>query len=279
MDDVPRKSQTIGLILLGGLLLMRVAFLGGVGYFFWPSIPVWMRTVYENGTYLLTACLMWWERKRLLDFFIGKGALGIFIFGPILEPVVYRLLSPISPLGQDPLKPRWFQIAVGIVLLVAFIMTKTKIKKIQNKTITWLVVAVGLGAAAAALLGFLMAKFQPMTENPEKGSFSLAMLCAVFVSQLTRAAVDEEPLFRGFLWGFLRKAGWHDAGIWLFQAGLFMVSHIYYFGRAPISFWIVVPVSGLVMGFVAWRSRSIANSMVSHGLVNALGSALRSLIK
>lgn len=74
---------------------------------------------------------------------------------------------------------------------------------------------------------------------------------------------------------YLQKKGWRDSGIWIFQTGLFMISHLYYFGRLPISFWVIVPIGGLAMGFVAWCSRSIANSMITHGLLNALAGILR----
>ena len=89
-----------------------------------------------------------------------------------------------------------------------------------------------------------------------------------FVYQLGYAAISEEPLFRGFLWGFLRKAGWREIWIWVFQAGLFWVGHIYYFGKLPVSFWLVVPAGGLMLGLLAWRSLSIATSMAAHAAMN-----------
>ncbi len=92
------------------------------------------------------------------------------------------------------------------------------------------------------------------------------------------AAVSEEPLFRGFLWGYLRKGGWSDGWICLFQAGLFMLGHIYYLNSLPISFWIIVPTGGLVLGWLAWRSRSIATSISAHATLNALGYSIDYLI-
>jgi len=56
----------------------------------------------------------------------------------------------------------------------------------------------------------------------------------------------------------------------LFQAGLFIFGHLYYFNTYPISFWVVVPTGALVLGLVAWRSRSIATSMATHAAMNAL---------
>jgi membrane protease YdiL (CAAX protease family) len=96
--------------------------------------------------------------------------------------------------------------------------------------------------------------------------------------QLGYAAVAEEPLFRGFLWGYLRKAGWKDVWIWLFQTGLFMLAHIYYINQLPISFWIIVPVSTLVLGALAWRSKTISASMGAHTMMNASGYTIGTII-
>jgi membrane protease YdiL (CAAX protease family) len=98
-----------------------------------------------------------------------------------------------------------------------------------------------------------------------------------FLYQLGYAAVTEEPLFRGFLWGYLRNLGWREVWIWLFQAGLFWLSHFYYFSRMPISFWLV-PIGALILGALAWRSRSIATSMAAHAAMNGLTQPLANLL-
>ena len=264
------------MLLLGGLLFLRVPFLGGLGLFYAGKSPDWLMMIFENGTYLLTALLMWTERERLMDHHMGKGALAIFIFGPILEPVVYRLSALFSPMRFNP-SPRWFQIAVGILLLAALILSRTRIEKIRNNWLKELLIAIGLGVATGLIFGFISAKFQN-AGGGGKEPLSLVMIFMAIVTQTSRAAVYEEPLFRGFLWGFLKKAGWRDVGIWLFQAGLFMISHIYYIKRFPFSFWVIVPIGGLVIGYAAWRSRSIANSMITHGIGNALGGILRQVL-
>jgi membrane protease YdiL (CAAX protease family) len=91
------------------------------------------------------------------------------------------------------------------------------------------------------------------------------------LQQMLFAGIIEEPFFRGFLWGALRKAGWRDHWILLAQAGLFWLGHFYYAGKAPWSFWLAIPAGGLVLGLLAWRSRSIATSMLAHGCMNGFG--------
>ena len=91
------------------------------------------------------------------------------------------------------------------------------------------------------------------------------------LQQMLFAGIIEEPFFRGFLWGALRKAGWKDPWIWLTQAGLFWLAHFYYLGKAPWSTWLIVPAGGLVLGWLAWRSCSIASSILAHGCYNGFG--------
>lgn len=71
---------------------------------------------------------------------------------------------------------------------------------------------------------------------------------------------------------------WKDGWICIFQAGLFAIGHIYYLNKAAISFWLLVLISALVFGFVAWRSRSIVTSMAAHGTMNSLGYLFGSIV-
>jgi membrane protease YdiL (CAAX protease family) len=48
---------------------------------------------------------------------------------------------------------------------------------------------------------------------------SIATLILGAIHQLAHAAIFEEPIFRGFLWGYLRKVNWKEKWILLFQAG------------------------------------------------------------
>ena len=123
------------------------------------------------------------------------------------------------------------------------------------------------GIGVGVLLGYLLRYQFP------DGTEKLPSLVLFFlpVQQLVRAGIAEEPFFRGFLWGTLRRAGWKNIWILLFQTILFMIGHLFDFPSYPISFWIVVPLGGLVLGLLAWRSHSIATSMVGHGFMNAVG--------
>jgi len=84
--------------------------------------------------------------------------------------------------------------------------------------------------------------------------------------------VFEEPLFRGFLWGYLRQARWKNGTILIFQAALFTLGHVYHLREEALGPWLLrMLLPSLLLGFVAWRAQSITASMVTHGFLN--GSA------
>ena len=94
----------------------------------------------------------------------------------------------------------------------------------------------------------------------------------VFPYQIGYAAVSEEPLFRGFLWGYCARAGWKNGWICIFQALLFMLGHLYRLNYPNA--WQALAVTffvGLVFGLLVWRSRSLVSSLAAHGFYNAAG--------
>ncbi len=126
----------------------------------------------------------------------------------------------------------------------------------------WILVAIFAGMAWAILWN---------TVNGYSEAFHLKSLIFPPLYFLAYAGVTEEPLFRGFLWGLLRRAGWRDVWAWLLQTGLFALAHIYYLRQTPLAFWVIVPSGALLLGLLAWRSRSIATSLVAHGFCNGIG--------
>ncbi len=63
--------------------------------------------------------------------------------------------------------------------------------------------------------------------------------------------------------------------IWLFQAVLFTLGHIYYLkDEAFVPRLIRIMLPALLTGFIAWQARSIFTSMVTHGVFNASADML-----
>lgn len=251
-------------LLVGGLFILRIPLYGGV-----PLVaveyPDWLDPVWEIGTYLLTALLIWWERDRLADFHIDKVVLLIFIAGKPLELLLYQQQIPYSTFPNSVAYFLYLPIAIG--LAVALLRTRPTLPKLNVRLWGWMVIGFLGGIALAAYFASVFKVYRPRFGGEAPTS---TLLVFVPLWQMLYAGLGEEPFFRGFLWGSFRKTGLKDVWIWLLQAALFWLSHLSTLLYAPFSFWLIVPVGGLVLGLLAWRSRSIAPSLLAHGLANGL---------
>ncbi|MBN2394131.1 MAG: CPBP family intramembrane metalloprotease [Anaerolineae bacterium] len=268
--------KIVGWSLLIGLLLLRIPLLGFVT---WLADYDWIDPVFEVGTYFLTACLIWWERERLADFHIDTLAVSLII---LFKPIQTLLLT-LSEYAADPAAfPQWGGILIWMIaaaLFVAMRLSRPRMARISRSSVRWFGGGLLVGLLTAAILGYPMSFQVDNVPASLPGVFPLTfMILRQVLYQLGYAAVTEEPLFRGFLWGYLRKAGWKNVWIWLFQTGLFMVAHIYYINQLPISFWIIVPISTLVLGALAWRSKTISASLGAHTMMNATGFTIGTII-
>jgi membrane protease YdiL (CAAX protease family) len=249
------------------------------------SDPTWVNSVYEVGTYLLTACFIWWERKNWPDFHVYTFAVVIIVIAKPIETLILAWMLAINP-QMAPYGPHLMAFPrplglsvwlIAIILVVALRRDGIHILNVSTWSFRSFLLGMAAGVGAALLIAYpLSLQITPeemLGQNASSSSAGQMFFRAMFsfVYQLGMAAVSEEPLFRGFLWGHLRKLHWRDGWICLFQAALFSLAHVYYVSDYPISFWFIVPVGGLVTGLVAWHTRSIAASMATHGIGNSWG--------
>ncbi len=254
--------------LILALLAIRIL-MGAMELAFYSDEGIFLSIVsktYTLMTYLLTAILIWRERDHLSLFFIGKLAVLIFIVGKPYQ-LLAGLLGLVPYVNLLPLLP-FLPIAIGLF----YFLWKNRPLSIANAPhiVGWSLVGILAGIAFA----FFVAHLNDLQGFINGYAPSIKDLFFIPSVQLGNAAIYEEPLFRGFLWGYLRQRGWKDLPILLVQASLFWLSHpshaIYY----PLSFWIVCPLAGLLLGLIAWRARDIAPSMFAHGLIDGLGQIL-----
>jgi hypothetical protein len=284
MDDLPaapsaksKSHKIVAWVLMIGLLVLRIPFLGFMGY---CTDRGWLDPAYQIGTYFLTACLIWLERDRLAEFHIDTLALIVIIF---FKPIQTAYLAVRGAVGHPLAFPGSGAIAIWIIaagLLLALWLGRPRPARVTGSSMLWFGIGLLIGFLTAVISGWLMS-FQMEETGPLGGSgiFSYLLPAARdILYQLGYAAVSEEPLFRGFLWGYLRKAGWRNIWILLFQAGLFMVGHIYYIAEYPVSFWLIVPLGALVLGGLVWRSKTISSSLAAHAALNAFGRTIGFII-
>jgi membrane protease YdiL (CAAX protease family) len=244
-----KKHTTIGLLLLAGLLFLRFPFLISARMLL-PEQPALPRTismfVFIFGTYLLAAILIWWEREYLRDFWIDLAAGIVFLCQIFCFPIgigLFRAMRRGQARFPSPPANVWRWALLGGMLAIACNI---------------FIVSLGIAPLVPGLV-----------------SASLLVLVPSVLIQMTMAGVLEEPLFRGFLWGYLRRAQWKDGWIWLLQALLFTLAHVYYLQTEALGPWFArIMLPALLIGFIAWRAKSIFASMVTHAFFNASGDIL-----
>lgn len=272
-----KRHKQIFLLALIGLLILRIPFVVGMQLFHiqWE----WASTVFNIGTYLLTTFLIWWEAENLAEYHIDTFAIGIIALSNPIYTLISRYFRYGSPL-DFPNLPSLLIWLTAAVFSLGMWLKRSKLPAVKSVYFSKLILGILAGLATSVILS-LPKSLEIPSDRISPGFSTIGILVNIpieFLYQLGFAAVMEEPLFRGFLWGYLRKLKWREVWIWLFQASLFMISHFYYINRFPLTFWIGTPVSALVLGWLAWRSRTIATSMVAHGIMNATGYAFGYLI-
>ncbi len=269
LENEQKAHQRITLLVLIVLLLLRIPFVIAITYFT-PVEDQSGGAVYEVGTYLLTAILIWWERRQLADFHMDTVALiFILVFRP-LQTLILNYWKVDSPLAfPNPAALMLWAIAFGLVTLLWY--SGFKLTRIRNTDAVWL--GIGLLAGLLVSIGQNTGPFQSAVTHSHLPSTQflsvLASTGVIFFYHMGFAAINEEPLFRGFLWGYLRQRKWKEIWIWFFQAALFTLAHVYFARQYPLLFWVYIPLAALLLGYLAWRSRSIAGSMLAHAMINA----------
>lgn len=252
---------------IAGLLILRLPVLAWLEYAD-PTSAAWADPIYEIGTYVLIIGLIWWEREQLADFHIDILAIWMILLFRPLATVIMNNFGRSNPFAfPRPLSLPFFIIAIILAILLA----RQIIRPVQvtRNELIWVAASCGLGILFAGGFSILLVGLMRYPVPPFPGY--IALVSPVY--QLGYAAVPEEPLFRGFLWGGLKKAGVKDLWILFIQAVLFMAGHTHLLNtkQAMLNLSIVF-LFALAAGFIAWRSRSIASSMAFHGFYN--GSAI-----
>jgi len=280
-EVAPKKTNHKPLVLALIVVLLALRYMVTAFRVLSGEPPVWVIPVYEVGTYLVIAGLLILLQYSLADYHIPPLATWIIILFRPLETLYYPLwLKGINSPMAFPGIPSLVIWVTAIGLVIGLRPHLFRSATVRRQDWIWILIGMGIGLATAIVMSFPLSLQMGSLSTLTKSSISYYLgqgLLAV-PQQIGYAGVPEEPVFRAFLWGYLLKNGWRDFWIWGFQAVLFSLAHLYYLNTAPISFWLVVPVGGLVLGWLAWRSRSIASSMVAHGVLNGMGSTLAVLL-
>ncbi len=266
------KRQRIFWLVLTGLFILRIPFFAGLDLFEirWR----WTEPIYEIGTLALTMFLVWWSLDHLADYNVDTLVLLIIIIFAPVQTLILKYWGLEHPLAF-PSIPSLIIWLLSVIFAAAMWRKRSKLARVKLTSLAWFFIGGLAGLGISVLLSYPFS-LQISAEELSHGlsaKETLANIPLSFIYQIGYAAVPEEPLFRGFLWGGLEKSNWRGVWIWLFQAVLFTMAHIYTLPVYPLSFWVIIPVFSLVLGWLAWRSRTVASSMAAHGIMNATGYA------
>ncbi|MFV2045012.1 MAG: CPBP family intramembrane glutamic endopeptidase [Anaerolineales bacterium] len=214
--------------------------------------------------YGLIAAMLVVARNSLNEFRVDRFTLFVF--------VAFGLLASL-PAGTDSnfwLGLIYFATALAAVVFAIRILRSRQLRG-GWAPFDWNWLVIGLMSSVAlrlflSALGRLVAGSTPLLQTER--SITAGEFVIFFISFLGVAAV-EELAFRGFLWGYLERRGWKGGAILLFQAALFWVAHLRQIDQ-PISFWVALPAAGLLLGWLAWKSKSLAASLLAHSIYNTV---------
>ncbi len=261
------KPTVVGWTLVAALLIARIPAFVALTMIVGDSSRIY-GPLFEIISYVLTGGLIILERKRLEVFNIDTIALALLLLAKPAE----TLLLPLVGGGGLPMSlPGWQSLVVwgtALAVSVVLVLTRTRLRRLSLRSFIPLAIGLVIGFILAAVVVLLTRQQSQAIYRPPLIQIASQALI-LFPYQMGYAAVTEEPIFRGFLWGYLRKGGVPDRYVWIIQAMLFMLAHLYYAKSYPISFWVTVPLGGLVLGALAWKCHSISSSVIAHGVVNS----------
>ena len=208
-------------------------------------------------TYLFTAMFIEKYSGQLTDYFITPTSIIIFLLAPFFG---------ILTMNDDPTAYIRAIIAIGLgyLLYKKNYFKSAKINKLEYNPLNILLLMIFIGTFIQIEKFFGLSDIRLQELGPKRFAYE-------FMFQISFAVASEEPLFRGMIMGEMLKRKIHPALIILTQGGIFWFSHIYYINTG-LNFWIIHPILAIMLGVIAYKTKSITNSMAFHGVCNTLGS-------
>lgn len=205
------------------------------------------------------------------------GLIAAFIVGLGAAVVLYLVDAPIAAQVLVGVSAPWIVLAGWPLLTTARRGSGPVID--LGLRLTWADTAWGVlggavaficaGIAASATQLFVPDLTSTAADAAEEIRSSGRLVLVVFaLVVMVGAPIVEELFFRGLFFGAVRKAG--ASAVWtvVITAVVFAGFHL-----EPFRFFVLLP-TGLVLGWVRWKTGSTAAAMLTHGLVNAPGAIL-----
>ena len=162
-------------------------------------------------------------------------------------------------------------VSCGVVVF-AFIRSKPRIVKTNLR---WTL----LGIAGSVAVLVLIIQFELLIRRTwAAGSLiqnNLILTVIIKIAeQFSYTSLPEEIIFRGFVWGYMRRKGCAENKIVWAQGIMFWLTH---FSRiaTPFSFFVFIPIQTFIYSQLTLRTKQVFPAVISHTVFNVVGSMLR----
>jgi membrane protease YdiL (CAAX protease family) len=243
----------------------------GVRFLFgWqPGNWDWTDPLFQVVTYAILAIWIVWKKDSLADYHMDSLAVyGFVLFKPLqtlILPLMVGSSTSIMAFPQPGALTCW--IIAGMVIY-ALRKDFRRLSRIRTGSWVWLLAGAVIGVALLIVASVAM---MPWTKELPKLILDYTIPLR-YLYMPGYAGIDEEFVFRGMLWGVLRRAGWQERWIWFFQAALFVSVHGYVWrSGTAIPSLLIIFAGGFVYGALAWRTRSVVTSTLAHTFYNCSG--------
>lgn len=255
------------LILLAVYLFNRI-FIYNIINILFPKIIESNFSILELITYVPILLLILNNQDRLDNYNIDRLTILIFICGSLV---------PRASMGKLPNIAVqiifWFS---GIVLLVKYVKRKLNTSSLSPRLFYWVLIGIISGLIISIPFSLITRNIYHLPQllaDSEKVIIASLMIPVYFFYFIFLSVALEDTIYRGFLWGALRDLRISEKRIWMITSGLFWLSHFNYFDH-PFSFWIYIPISSVLLGWLTYRSKACSSSLFSHAVINAVKSAM-----
>lgn len=246
-------NEKISNAILIFLLLVRVLDYDVALWIFGTNTPEWFLYWYNSIAYILIATIIWLNRHRLATLNIDRPFMAALILGGAL----YAVRTTPNNVG----------VLVGItagLIFGAYINNQFVFKNpVPFPRGTGLLILLSILLALAPVLRF------GLTLRPFLNSQTFIATFMGSMQSFLVPIVIEEVIFRGALWAYLRSLGLSERATLFVQALLFWIAHHrYLLLDKQYFFWVAVPCIAILLGLLAWRSKSLTPSTIGHFLFN-----------
>jgi membrane protease YdiL (CAAX protease family) len=217
---------------------------------------------YITLVYCAFSILIRLESNYLEEFHIDRFTLASLVLSSIVRS---RLRIPAEG---------FFLILIGlagIFMISTLILKKPTIPKTNRR---WVLVGAGISSGVIILITLFELFFRNAWEIAPLFKDNEALtITRHIVAEFSFGAVIEEILFRGFLWGYLKRAGWHENRIFWMQGTLFWFLHLSKI-FTPFTFFIIIPIIAMICSKLTLKSGQLYPAIIAHMIINILSAML-----